>query len=183
MGLMLRCDQPINGDALLLKTMPYYSAYIWMMFEICDPLGRLTHDTRGPNSWRRLMPVFEHGNIADGMTYRVLKLALARKALALLEDLEQPFVGSDGQPEVYFTYVCAIDDPGDRDDHPLQFDPPDAGKFSLRSLLADLANEARRTRLFPKPRRTQESLALLDSSCHLTELIDAWYLTLPAAPA
>lgn len=78
----------------------YYSAYIWVMFVICDAAGEpLFKEQR----WRGLLPIYEHGNIADGKTYAVLKRQLARKALGLLRDL------AAAHTQLRFRFVCAFD--------------------------------------------------------------------------
>jgi hypothetical protein len=70
------------------------------MFVICDAAGEpLFKEQR----WRGLLPIYEHGNIADGKTYAVLKRQLARKALGLLHDLAAMHT------QLRFRFVCAFD--------------------------------------------------------------------------
>src|SRR5258708_26093068 len=102
-GLLLRCDEPVRAKDLLQKNVPYYSAYIWVMFEICDPENRLNWWLK--QTWRRYLPVFEHGNIADGITYLFLKRALVRKAIGMIQGIEKSFAKPDGTPTAYYRYV------------------------------------------------------------------------------
>lgn len=78
----------------------YYSAYLWIMFVVCDAGGAPLY-SEAP--WRALLPIYEHGNIADGKTHAVLKQQLARKALRLLQET------STTTPELRFRFVCAFD--------------------------------------------------------------------------
>jgi calcineurin-like phosphoesterase family protein len=79
----------------------YYSAYVWMMFEITDALPA---SAAASHLWLRYLPFFEHTNIADGSTFDFMKEQLARKVLG--------FVARYRSESTRFRYVCAFDDPG-----------------------------------------------------------------------
>lgn len=141
----------------------YYSAYIWVMFVICDRLGEPLFQER---PWRGLLPFYEHGNIADGKTYETLKQQLAHKVLSTLVSL------SVAHAELRFRYVCAFDE--SLCGSGLTYTPPAP---LLRTLLSDRATAMDNARL-------RESV-LLDtasgwqdcsfSSCHLPALIGEYY--------
>jgi len=150
MGLLLRCEETVTGPVLGAPNVLYYSAYLWIMFEIYDPNSTL--------GWRRYFPIFEHGNIADGTTFLVLKRQLVRKALSTIRGFERP---------ESFRYVCAVDDPGAAG-HQLRFGMASADE-SLRALLKAEAGAGMQTLFEP---------ASLKSSCHLPELIREFYLSL-----
>jgi hypothetical protein len=124
------------------SSVQYYSAYLWIMFEICDATGRLDWFRFG--DWRRYLPIFEHTNIADGSTLTMLKELLAQKAITLIKDLEEMFLPEGGgPPDVYFRYVAAVDDPGGNNTHSvkLHFGGADQG-LTLREWLERLASSA-----------------------------------------
>ena len=79
----------------------YYSAYVWIMFEVDHRPGA----SGAPDQrWLRLLPFFEHTNIADANAYDFMKEQLARKALS--------FISRYGDASTVFRYACAFDDPG-----------------------------------------------------------------------
>ena len=100
-GLMLRADaiEQLNAPRL------YYSAYMWIMFELCTVDMRPRY-TKNADRWKFLLPIFEHSNLADGETLAFLKRRLAEKAFRSVMELER------GNPEIRLRYVCAVDDPG-----------------------------------------------------------------------
>jgi hypothetical protein len=90
---------------------------------------------------------------------------------------EAAFVGGDGQPTVYFRYVCAVDDPGRDSIHkPMFAIGGDTGGDRLLDLLLAEADGPMRTRLLEPA--TEESKAMLESACRLPELVQSFYQTL-----
>ena len=177
MGLLLRCDQPLDPHNPLLQSLPYYSAYVWMMFEICDPNGRLRHWRKQP--WRYFFPVYEHGNIADGTSYMFAKRALVNKAISMIQTIEDAFQPRGAQSDVYLRYVCAIDDPGGpiADGHELEFTQNGAAQAdSLRELLraATKTDPSRWPHLFDDPDPSSADM-FIDSACHLSYIVENFY--------
>ncbi|HEY6235273.1 MAG TPA: hypothetical protein VIW69_09260, partial [Candidatus Elarobacter sp.] len=78
-GLVLRALHE-DGHTVDPQPLPYYSAYIWAMIELCDETGAPLPS--GDGRWRNLLPVFEHGNIADGETASASKQVLVGKVLS-----------------------------------------------------------------------------------------------------
>jgi hypothetical protein len=139
----------------------YYSAYLWVMFVICSADGEPIYPQQ---TWRALVPIYEHGNIADGKTYATLKRQLARKALCLLREIVV------AQPALRFRCVCAFDET--LCDRATPFTPPAP---LLRSLLIERAAE------YPElaanvwldtPNDWKHSTY---SACHLPKLIADYY--------
>jgi hypothetical protein len=87
---------------------PYYSAYVWVMFEMCDASMEPLYSEM-KDRWRVLLPIFEHTNVADGYTLNFLKRRLAEKAVSTIFELEAE---SGKPPTRRFRYICAFDDPG-----------------------------------------------------------------------
>jgi len=152
--LLLLCQRAIAGPQAIETSEPYYSAYLWVMFEICDPGKRTGFLNR---SWRRFLPIFEHANIANASTLYLLKQQLARKALSTVADMEDRFSQAVDAEEkthgptsssvsalprtkpVFFRYVCAIDDTGGfrdaRTAHQPAFRIPLAEGYRLREIM------------------------------------------------
>jgi len=85
----------------------YYSAYIWVIFVICDERGRLFYPNAN-DAWKNLLCFFEHGNIADATTFQALKEYLIAKVNnSLSEILERERIL--GKP-IKIVYACALDD-------------------------------------------------------------------------
>ncbi|GAC1313413.1 MAG: hypothetical protein NVSMB2_01280 [Chloroflexota bacterium] len=177
MGLLLRCDQPLDAHNPLLQSLPYYSAYVWIMFEICDPNDRLRHWRKQP--WRYFFPVYEHGNIADGTSYMFAKQALVGKAVSMIQTIEDSFTPTRAQSDVYLRYVCAIDDPGGpiADGHELEFMHTVNGQAdSIRGLLraATQTDASRWPHLFDDPDPSSADM-FIDSACHLSYIVENFY--------
>ncbi|MVU77532.1 hypothetical protein GPX89_09775 [Nocardia sp. ET3-3] len=81
----------------------YYSAYIWIIFVMCDRKGKPFHP-HPDRRWRDLIPFFIHGNIAEPETYDIQTDELARGAadsmVRLIEENE----------DLTFQFACAIDE-------------------------------------------------------------------------
>jgi hypothetical protein len=116
-GLALRASKTIQWSQAPKR---YYSAYMWIMFEVCSPDGKPLYNDPA-DRWMSLFPLFEHANSGDGQTLTYLKERLAEKALAALVQFtsdgkpwlrgeKQPWVRGEGKP--WLRYVCATDDPG-----------------------------------------------------------------------
>jgi hypothetical protein len=166
---------PFVGERAAERNRVYYSAYLWIIFVVLDAAGKPVfprHDTADlGETWRGLLPFFEHGNIADGMAYDFLKHQLARKAMAALQRLV-------GQTSGWrFGYACAFDDPGCT---PSMEDsrrfPEPAPSMPLRRICEDLlATE------FPGLADSgrvsvAQPLGRDFSACHLNEVIEAFYV-------
>jgi hypothetical protein len=174
-GIILKCNKVIRGEDIGTRRVPYYSAYIWIILEICDP-DNLIDWLDENEKWRYYLPLFEHGDIADGTTFRILKRALVRKAVSMIREIEGAFPQVDDRPGVYFRYLCAIDDPGAPPWHGLAFDVGGADGDRLPELLRAEADDAMRKRLFEA--RDAASEDRLESSCHLPELVGEFYRSL-----
>lgn len=79
----------------------YYSAYLWSMFVICGPGFRPLYTDQ---TWRGILPFFEHTNIAEAQTLTTLKLQLAVKTLMTIRGLLQEL------PQLHLQFVCSIDE-------------------------------------------------------------------------
>jgi hypothetical protein len=114
----------------------YYSAYLWAIFVILckkDHYGSMESESgwtpvtpsrttpkRSDKPWQDIIPFFEHGNIADPVTYDFLKRQLAEKAVAGLAKLV--YGNLDGRGEdaaakanaypLRFAFACSIDHSG-----------------------------------------------------------------------
>lgn len=149
--LFVNEQQTGRPDSIIhrFESAPFYSAYVWVMFAITDgstepaklvypfmpPLNdnKPAEDKDYVNSvnsetWRGLIPFFQHGNIADHSVYEAIKRELAAKVIDSLfhilspEDTKpansNPVVNSSEHhpidlTNVGFSYVCAFDDNGD----------------------------------------------------------------------
>ncbi|WP_429574196.1 hypothetical protein [Paraburkholderia sp. UCT70] len=75
------------------STHRYFSAYVWVLFVICDkkgdavwpraPRASPVHAGSEAQVWRGLLPFFGHANSDNGDNYPLLKKQVARKALAV----------------------------------------------------------------------------------------------------
>jgi hypothetical protein len=109
----------------------YYSAYIWLMFVVCDRQGNPLHPEP---KWKNLLPFFEHGNIADATTMKTLKESLVAKACNALKEL---LGRHEDRERITIRYACAFDD--SNCGLPIMFPPPiRAGIFDvLKAAVAD----------------------------------------------
>jgi hypothetical protein len=110
--LVLEYDETREHDRT--RTAPrYYTAYVWVMFRICDKAGNPLlppgKDARLAE-WPNLLPFFEHANIADRTAYEAAKRQLAMKVLPTLKRIVEEAKTSDEKIDVHFKYACAIDD-------------------------------------------------------------------------
>jgi len=145
---------------------PYYTAYVWVMFRICDKDGRPLlppgQDSRLAE-WPNLLPFFEHANLADRTAYEAAKRQLAIKVLPTLQSIIET-VDPRGEGRVRFRYACAIDDPMCKD-HDVAF--PIGGE-RIRDLLVGYKkrqpSEMTFVDLEPEPDADF-------SACHLPDLI------------
>jgi hypothetical protein len=136
-------------DEIDIKSGPrgsqYYSAYIWVMFVVCNQKGEPIYTGRNER-WRNLLPFFEHGNIADATTMQSLKENLAAKVVnALKEIMTRPL---DQKRGIRIRYACAFDDPNCSDKEGILF--PHGERISMAAqtpLLLDAANDLRPTRI------------------------------------
>lgn len=177
--LLLECldglvqPRPDSGAS----THRYFSAYVWVLFVICDTNGdalwpRVTKASPGrPGTeaqvWRGLLPFFEHANIANGDNYLLLKKQVARKALAVLAD-----VCSDTRWDAFtFRYICALDDTGCRDGEPAFSVAPNARDL-MKSMLGEFPGLAGRVLL---ERKVERYL----SACYFVDIVRDYYATVP----
>ncbi len=194
-GLMLRAD----SITWLNEQRRYYSAYLWVMFEVCEENPKQL--TNGSERWRRLFPIFEHANIADGDTLLFLKQRLAEKACSTVEQIECEAAG-----KVRLRYLCATDDPGNiQDDHGkhrprFRADPredtqlrnevfagggqpdlealPPLEEHRLRTIMYRRLSDDARRRMFAPPEGEE-----LMTACDLPEIIEDFYRNFLHAPA
>ena len=97
-----------SNDAL-----SYYSAYMWVIFVLCDDSSAVADDWReltprerpDEANWRNVLPFFEHGNIADSSTLDFLGDVLVAKIVNAVNGLLAL------QPSLRLRYACAFDDP------------------------------------------------------------------------
>lgn len=107
--------QPIDGRVVLecdphkvqigegQSDSQYYSAYLWIAFMLHDGKHLYFDET-----WRNVIVFFEHGNIAEPLSYLALKRQLVSKARSTIERiLAKDDV--DGRT-VHLSYACAFDD-------------------------------------------------------------------------
>ena len=160
-GLVLDWEEidPVGGKGDQLAG-TYYSAYLWVMFVILKENGRPLF---AGNVSQGLLPFFDHANIADGATYRLLKREFARKALGTVGTV------LGGEPRLRLGYACGFDDSGCGS--PLRFAQ---AAPRTRDLMAELlAGEFHRL--------AASGRLLLDAdlgqdyaACRLPEVIDAY---------
>ena len=81
----------------------YYSAYLWVMFVICDDRGTPLYRSE---PWRGLLPFFEHANIAEEQSMAMLERHLILKTVSSVQRLLREL------PRLQLRFVCAIDDSG-----------------------------------------------------------------------
>lgn len=93
-------DRPGGSAAMVAQR--YYSAYIWVIFVICDQDGQPLE----AEQWRNMLVFFEHGNIAEQSTLEALKHQLAHKARYSIGRI------LSGEPTMTLRYACAIDESG-----------------------------------------------------------------------
>lgn len=174
-GLVLEyVDMGLFGGELEHVRRLYYSAYLWVIFVIRRPNGDPVFPATslrpdGGEIWRGLVPFFEHGNVADGLTYDFMKAQLARKALAGLVRLVERTAGWQ------FTYACAFDDPGCVPGKEMRRFPEPPPSQSVRHLLQDLLSSE-----FAELEKTgrvsvEASTERVYSTCHLTDMIELYY--------
>ena len=107
----------IEWDQVGVNSNHYYSAYVWVAFVECikGPTVNVRHP-KNTEPWKGIIPIFEHGNLADPETYAACKMQLAYKAMATFEALFQSQINvpSFSIEDREFVYVCASDDDGTR---------------------------------------------------------------------
>lgn len=133
----------------------YYSAYVWVMFEVNQAAQR--SDTDRP--WLRLLPFFEHTNIADGSTYDFMREQLSRKVLS--------FFRRYANETTTFRYVCAFDDPGHGGDVLPSFNRP-----TIKEKLAELLKDPGYDRIRDAVHMTSDDTRV---ACELPRLVTAFY--------
>lgn len=181
----------------LVQRRQYYSAYMWVMFEVCREGERPAGEPR--DRWRRLFPIFEHVNIADGDTLLFLKRRLAEKACRTVAEIEAAQNG-----RVRLRYLCATDDPGtvrpdDHGAHLFRFSPdakivpplrdeafangavpsaddllsglPPHERRQLRSLMYELLDDEPRARMFAP---ADDPNAVI-TACDLPQIVEDFY--------
>jgi hypothetical protein len=193
--LVLECrhnDVTVAGDGS--PSSGYYSAYLWLMFLLQDGEGRAFH----AEPWKNLFVLFEHGNIADATTYHTLKEQLVAKTCATLAKVLSEHAGAAGaggaQGPLRVTYACAFDDTNCGEGDDALFRPDRLGRTNragavifeettiiamLRQSLESLpADHVLRSGRLVLPRAGAVGPANPYSSCHLPEIIEAFYADL-----
>jgi hypothetical protein len=178
--LVLQAAQDIERQP---TTSAYYSAYIWVLFVICDSEGRPLappeefrpdRTRKPPSTWRNMLTFFEHGNIAEEYTYTVLKQQLANKARSSVELI----LAAD--PTITVRYGCAIDDCGCG--HPTAWPPPQGE--SIREMLTryrpggGFAGFAASGRVILEPLNNKDKSHIPYSACRLPEMVRNFTTTL-----
>ncbi len=134
----------------------YYSAYVWLLLVLCDGDGSPLRG--GAEPWHDMLPMFEHGNIADEGSYALLKRQLARKAAQFARDL------SLSHPGLRLAYACALDDPGP--DHPGKIHYATSSPSIREQLCIELSSQTDLVSF-----RELETYC----ACHLPDLIASFY--------
>ena len=199
--------QPMNGRLVLecrhndvtvaghgSQSSGYYSAYLWLMFLLQDAEGRTFH----AQAWKNVFVVFEHGNIADATTYHTLKEQLVAKACVTLAKVLSENGGGTGvggaQGPLRLTYACAFDDTNCGEGDDALFRPDALGRTNLegavtfeettivamlRRRIASLpADHVLRSGRLVLPATNAAGPANPYASCHLPEIIEAFYADL-----
>lgn len=177
----------------------YYSAYLWILFVLCDGSGKPKH---GMNSspWLGIIPFFEHANIADEGSRELSMRQLAAKVVHSLGELAMRGgnrVDAAGRclvetrrpfEEGYLTYACAFDHTGcSLDDGPASTISLTKERKEGRTLagmveeLLECRPDLRQRVIFDADqapqavrknlRDTQDAFA----SCHLPDVIESLY--------
>ncbi|WP_298436089.1 GNAT family N-acetyltransferase [Geobacter sp.] len=141
----------------------YYSAYVWVMFELEEGPAPPPQNG-GDKPWLRLLPFWEHCNIADASTYEALKGQLARKVLTFVQQQLPAY------PRLRLRYACAFDHSGCGKE---LFFPPEGKR--IREMIEELLKES-------PYRQLREHLVFGDPavptnfpSCHLPEVVTKFY--------
>jgi hypothetical protein len=116
---------------------PYYTAYVWVMFRICNREWRPlvpASDGNALDGWLNFLPFFEHANIVDRQAYEAAKRQLASKVLPTLQRIIED-VDPNDEIGLRLRYACAIDDAACRESRELAF--PLSGD-RIRDLLVPL---------------------------------------------
>jgi hypothetical protein len=125
------------------------------MFEVNQ--GTQRNDSDRP--WLRLLPFFEHTNIADASTYDFMREQLARKVLS--------FFRRYANETTTFRYVCAFDDPGHGSDVLPSFNRP-----TIKEKLAELLKDP----VYERIRGAVQMTANNDRvACELPQLVTKFY--------
>jgi GNAT superfamily N-acetyltransferase len=148
-------DRPGGTPAMVAQR--YYSAYLWVIFLICDEHGQPLE----PDRWRNMLTFFEHGNIAEEYTYDALKRQLAHKARYSIERILRD------EPTLTVRYACAIDDSGCGSR--IAFPPP-AGQ-SIKDIVFDSGWAARLDRDGVRRVHSEPPADGSYSTCHLPEVL------------
>jgi hypothetical protein len=199
--------QPMNGRLVLecrhndvtvaghgSQASGYYSAYLWLMFLLQDGEGRAFH----AEAWKNLFVLFEHGNIADATTYHTLKEQLVAKTCVTLAKVLSVQAGANAgggaQGPLRLTYACAFDDTNCGEGDDALFRPDRLGRTNragavifeettiiamLRRSIASLpAGHVLRSGRLVLPTAGAAAPANPYGSCHLPEIIEAFYADL-----
>jgi hypothetical protein len=158
----------------------YYSAYLWVMFAMCDDAGTPLYRNE---PWRGVLPFFEHANIAEGQAMALLKRQLVVKTLSSVLRLLREL------PHLTLQFVCAIDESGCGCE--LLCPPPQGEALSTLihkviekdDMFAELRPRGRlHGRLRMAPVVVDESGVVTDvwqegnySACHLPDLVESYY--------
>ncbi|HEX2749707.1 MAG TPA: hypothetical protein VHM91_16975, partial [Verrucomicrobiales bacterium] len=177
----------------------YYSAYLWILFVLCDGSGKPKHGMN-ESPWLGIIPFFEHANVADEGSRELSMRQLAAKVVHSLGELtmrggsrvdatgtcfaeaRRPF--EDG----YLVYACAFDHTGcSLDDGPASTTRLAKERKEGRTLagmveeLLECRPDLRQRVIFEADqapqavrsnlRDTQDAFA----SCHLPDVIESLY--------
>lgn len=183
--VVLECDAEHVESAQLNQASRYYSAYIWIMFRIEAPDGRSFFPDM---PWKDLLVFFEHGNLADATTFQTLKESLAVKTCSALAEILQRPADRD---KIRISYLCALDHSNCGPNCDIVFPPQDGvpGKGArptdfrptrLIEIIAEHINalppdHVLRSGRLDLPVSGFPSEWNPRSSCHLPELVEAFY--------
>jgi len=166
-----------SRDGRVTKSIGYYTAYVWILFGVTegDPARftelfspRSKHDREYQYAWRRLLPFFEHINLADPLAYKVQRRLLVYKALQFIREYHE----ASGRTPINFVYLCAFDHPNCGVNGVIYDSPPPEETILgiLRhSLEQDESFREIRDRIYLQEEGRSAGYA---SACHLSELVE-----------
>lgn len=166
-----------SRDGRVTKSIGYYTAYVWLLFGVTegDPAQftelfspRAKHEREYKYAWRRLLPFFEHINLADPLAYKVQRRLLVYKALQFIKEYHE----ASGRSPINFVYLCAFDHPN-CGVNGLIYDAPPEEETILGILRHSLAEDDSYQEMREHIHiQTDGKHAGYASACHLSALVE-----------